>query len=646
MSTTPHGPHPDMTDDADDDGQALRAALAVANLPTLLLVLRDLTGDASWLVDHAPSRTIAMNDNDEGGFDAAEQQAIRDAAFTVLREIRNGTRKPAPTPADTDLVDALSRSLGEPVPAEYAVSMAEDAGFAPHPAFDGPELERDLRVLVIGAGVSGLCIGAALRSLGADFTIVERHDDVGGTWLANDYPGAGVDTPSHLYSFSFAPRGEWSRYYPRQDEILGYLRDVAKDQELLPHIRFGREVVSAEWREASADWLVRIADGTGAVSEEVADAVVSSVGQLTTPMVPDIPGLADFAGPVFHTAEWDHSVLLAGKRVGVVGAGASAMQVVPSIAEEAGETLVFQRSPQWVSPNANYLREIDPRIRYLMQHVPHYREWYRLRLLWQFQDKLHPTLQRDPDWPHPERSLNAVNDKHRAFFTEYIKEQLAGHEDLIEKVLPDYPPYGKRMLLDYDWYRTLKRPDVTLITSGVKAVEGSTIVTDDGRYDVDVLILATGFTARRMLHPLDLRGRSGVPLSEQWGDDDAWAYLGVTVPDFPNLFLMYGPNTNLGHGGSTMFSAECQATHVVGVLRELAARGARAAEVTDEASADYVARVDEAHGKMVWTHPGMGIWYRNAAGRVVTNSPWRLVDYWAMTREVDPAAYRWTGAAT
>jgi 4-hydroxyacetophenone monooxygenase len=631
---TLQGPH------TEDD--RLREALTAANLPTLLLVLRDLTGDASWLVDHAPSRTIAMNDNDDGGFDAAHRDEIRRAAFEVVRALRDGERSAASPPEGADLVDALSRSLGEPVPEEYAQSMAADAGFAPHPAFDGRALGRDLRVMVIGAGVSGLCIGVALRGLGVDFTIVERHDSVGGTWLANDYPGAGVDTPSHLYSYSFAPRAEWSRYYPRQREILDYLRHVAEDQGLMPHIRFGLEVVGARWREESASWLVGLSDG----SEHEVDVLVSSVGQLTTPMIPDIPGLDSFDGPVFHSADWDHTVSLTGKRIGVVGAGASAMQVVPTIAEEAGETLVFQRSPQWVSPNANYLREIDPRVRYLMEHVPHYREWYRLRLMWQFQDKLHPTLQRDPDWPHPERSLNAVNDKHRAFFTRYISEQLAGREDLIEKVLPDYPPYGKRMLLDYDWYTTLKRDDVTLVTSGVKAVEGNTVVTDDGRFDVDVLVLATGFTARRMLHPLDLRGRSGTPLREQWGDDDAWAYLGVTVPDFPNLFLMYGPNTNLGHGGSTIFSAECQAAHIVGVLREMVERGATAAEVTEEANADYVARVDEAHGAMVWTHPGMGIWYRNAAGRVVTNSPWRLVDYWAMTHELDPEAYRWTGAAS
>ncbi len=262
--------------------------------------------------------------------------------------------------------------------------------------------------------------------------------------------------------------------------------------------------------------------------------------------------------------------------------------------------------------------------------------------MWMFQDKLHPTLQRDPAWEHSHttgdgRSINAVNDKHREFFTRYLREQLGDRDDLIGKSLPDYPPYGKRMLLDCDWFSTLRRDDVSLVTSGgVAAIDGSTVVTDDGgRHDVDVLVFATGFSARRMLHPpLDIRGRSGASLREQWGDDDAWAHLGIEVPpDFPpNLFLMYGPNTNLGHGGSTMFHAECQVHYVVELLREMVAADVAAVEVRRDVTEDYVARVDAAHENMIWTHPGMSTWYRNAAGRVVTNSPWKLVDYWTMTR--------------
>lgn len=622
----------------------LRQALGSANIPTLLLVVAHLSGDDRWLREpYRPTRTIALNDNDTGGLPEQRQAEIRQAALELLRDIRDGHRAVPDPPDDNRIIEMLSVSLGEPVPAEYGPAMAEDSGFRPPARLSGPPLHaRRPRVLVIGAGVSGICLGIALRHLGLPFSIVDRNGGVGGTWLANDYPGAGVDTPSHLYSYSFAPRAEWTRYYPKQPEILEYLRGVARDAGLLADVRFHTEVVSAVWDEHTRSWRVRTRDRHGE-REEVADVVVSCVGLFNQPVVPRLPGLDEFPGPAFHTAHWDHSVSLAGKRVGVIGTGASAMQVVPAIADEAGEVVVFQRSPQWVAPNANYLRTVHEHVRLLMAQVPGYRAWYRSRLMWMAQDKLHPTLQKDPDWPHPERSLNAVNDKHRVFFTRYLDEQLAGTNGLREKVLPDYPPYGKRILLDNDWFATIRRDDVRLVGHGVREIDGRAVCTDDGgRHEVDVLVLATGFSARRMLHPLHIVGRTGVPLRERWGDDDAWAYLGITVPDYPNLFLLYGPHTNSGHGGSHIFQAESQTNYVVGLLRRMVEDGISSVEVRADVCAEYNARLDAAHAKMVWTHPAMTTYYRNAAGRVVTTIPWRLIDYWAMTRTPDLTEFHLT----
>lgn len=615
--------------------EELRTALTSANIPTLLLVLAHLTGDRCWLAEpYRPTRTIALNDNDTGGLPQERQAEVRAAALSVLREIRDGRRAVPEPPGDEQIVEALSVSLGEPVPAEYAEAMAEDGGFR-KPAWlrTPPVRSRRPRVLVIGAGISGVCMGVALRHLGLPFTIVERNDAVGGTWLENSYPGAGVDTPGHLYSFSFAPRWDWARYYPKQSEILEYVQQVARDAGLLPSIRFGTEVVSAVWNEASSTWTVTTRNRAGVEDRQVADVILSAVGLFNKPVVPDLPGLDTFHGPTIHTARWDHSVELTGKRVGVVGTGASAMQVVPAIADQASRVVVFQRSPQWVAPNANYLRDVSDHVRLLMEQVPTYRTWYRLRLMWMFNDKLHPTLQQDPEWPYPERSINAVNDKHRRFLTQHIDSQLKGAEQLRDRVLPNYPPYGKRILMDNDWYATLRRDDVELVASGVAGIDGGAVLTADGdRHEIDVLVLATGFSARRMLFPMDIRGRSGIPLRDQWGDDDARAYLGITVPDFPNLFLLYGPNTNSGHGGSAIFLTECQTNYITGLLRRMAEEDIVALEVRREPYEDYNARVDAAHERMIWTHPGMTTYYRNAAGRVVTNIPWRLVDYWALTR--------------
>jgi 4-hydroxyacetophenone monooxygenase len=267
--------------------------------------------------------------------------------------------------------------------------------------------------------------------------------------------------------------------------------------------------------------------------------------------------------------------------------------------------------------------------------VPFYREWYRFRLAWAFNDRIHASLQKDPDWPYPERSLNRVNDSHRRFFTSYLESQLEGRGDLIERALPTYPPFGKRMLLDNGWFAALKRSNVDLITSSVSALTRTGIVAADGtERPVDIVVFATGFQARRPIH-LDIRGRQGRSLAEVWGDDDARAYLGITTPGFPNLFFMYGPNTNLGHGGSFINLAEGQANYIADALCQMLNTGIVSIECRPEVCDEYNARLDAAHERMVWTHPGMDTWYRNAKGRVVTNMPWRVVDYWTMTRHAD-----------
>jgi 4-hydroxyacetophenone monooxygenase len=526
--------------------------------------------------------------------------------------------------------------MGEPVPAEYGPMMAEEAGFRRRDAgwTDGPPRRKlaDFRVVVIGAGISGICAAIKLRELGISHVVLEKNDEVGGTWSENDYPGAGVDTPSHLYSFSFDPNPSWSRYYAKQGEILGYLAGVADRHRILDDIRFGTEVESAIYDAAAQRWEVVGRGPDGTTLTYPADVVISSVGQLNRPQMPAIPGLETFPGPAFHSARWRHDVDLAGKRVGVLGTGASAMQVVPSIAGTPAELVVFQRSPQWVAPNANYLRSVPDATRLLMEQVPYYATWYRMRLLWMFNDKLHPTLQIDPGWPHPERAVNATNDKHRQFFTSYIREQIAGREDLWDKVLPTYPPYGKRILMDNNWYRTITRDDVQLVSDDVERIDGDTVITADGhRHQLDVLVFATGFQSKRMLWPMDVRGIEGQSLRELWGEDDARAYLGMTVPGFPNFFLLYGPNTNLGHGGSVIFHTECQVNYVTRLIVDMIEQDIAAVDCRPEIFEEYNARVDAAHERMIWTHRGMDTWYRNARGRVVTNTPWRLLDYWRMT---------------
>ncbi|GAC1546098.1 MAG: hypothetical protein NVS3B12_34790 [Acidimicrobiales bacterium] len=308
------------------------------------------------------------------------------------------------------------------------------------------------------------------------------------------------------------------------------------------------------------------------------------------------------------------------------------MQLVPAIVDEAQSVTVFQRSPQWAAPFEKFKVPVPDPIRFLLKSFPLYRAWYRLRLSWAFNDKVYPALQKDPTWPHPERAVNEINDGHRRYFTRYIVDELGDRQDLLEKVLPAYPPFGKRMLLDNGWFRTMTRPTVELVTEGVAEVRPHSVIAASGdEYEVDVLIWATGFDVVQFLVPMRVVGRNGTVLEEVWGGDDARAYLGAAMPGFPNFFCLYGPNTQFGHGGSLITVMERQIHYMMSLLEEMFEAGVSVVEVRQEVHDRYNEDIDRAHANMVWTHKGMDTYYRNSKGRVVVNNPFRIVDYWKMT---------------
>jgi 4-hydroxyacetophenone monooxygenase len=596
-------------------------AVRDANIPALIPTLAMLTGDEKWLSPpYAPARQKGLDDNHDGGLPLQVQAEIRAAAAAA---IASGDVK-LPEPSHEQLVRMLSVAMGEPVPPEYGPMIADELGLGDPPR--APEaVPEGFRAIVVGAGISGLATSIRLAEAGIPHVVLERNATVGGTWLENHYPGAGVDTPSALYSFSFAQQ-DWSMYFALRDELHGYLERLADELGVRERIRFDTEVLGAAYDEAAQEWEVHTARETLR-----ANVLITAVGGFNKPKWPAIDGLHDFAGPVVHTARWPDELSLAGKRVGVIGNGASAMQLVPAICEDAAHVTVFQRSPQWAAPFDQFHEPVPEGERWLMRNVPLYRTWYRLRSGWTFNDKVHPALQKDPEWEYPERSVNQINDGHREFFTRYIEAQLGDRPDLIAKVLPHYPPFGKRILLDNGWYAALKRDDVTLVTDPVTSVTADTV----NGVELDVLVCATGFDVVRFLAPMDILGRGGAVLREVWDDEDARAYLGTTVPGFPNLLMVYGPNTQAGHGGSLIGSAEAQLHYILDLLERMLAAGAGAIEVRRDVYEAYNERVDAAHERMVWTHPAMETYYRNSRGRVVVTTPFRVVDYWHMTREAD-----------
>ncbi|MGY4101864.1 flavin-containing monooxygenase [Nocardia sp. R16R-3T] len=627
----------DVPDAVDVD--RLAAALEQANIPTLLLVLTQLTGDDKWLSEpYRPVCGPVLDDNDDGGLPEQRRREIRQAALGAILASEESTLVPS-TPSPDRISEMLGIALVEDVPTEYGPLLAEELGVLSRDVEVPAALPAGFKVLIIGAGLSGIALGIKLKAAGVPFTIVEKNHDIGGTWLENTYPGCGVDTPSHLYSFSFAPNAEWTRFFAKRPEVYSYLRKLVDEHGLGEFIEFGVEVRRAEYDPATG-WSVCTIDSAGRESVRSTPVLVSAVGMVNRPAVPAIAGADSFAGPAMHTADWRADVDYTGKRVAVIGTGASAMQLVPSIAGTAEKVLVFQRSKQWAVPHPNYGRAVPDGVRYLMQRVPAYARWYRLRAFWNFSDRLHASLQIDPEWSEPQRSINAQNERHRIFLTNYIKTQLGEREDLYDACIPDYPPYGKRPLLDNGWFATIQREDVELITDPVTGIHAQGVLTASGAtHEADVLVWATGFKALQFLWPMDIVGASGKTLAEQWGHQDARAYLGVTVPDFPNMFILNGPNTNAGHGGSAFLACEFQVRYIMQAIALLASGTTRTLEVRPEVFWDYNNELDAALERCIWSHPGMTTWYRNGAGRVVVSSPWTYLDYWDRTRRLDPGDY-------
>jgi len=625
---------------------SLKDALQHASIPTLIMCLAQITGDEHWLQPpFVPQKDVKLFADESGGLEPDVQQAVRDEVEKVLGELERGERQLLGAPDQQRLASMMKVCVAEPVPDEYVPLMMEEFGYTKRDTSWSstvpPDRLADFHVFIVGAGMSGICAAIKLEQLGIRWTLVEKNADVGGVWMNNDYPESGVDTPNHFYSYSFAPNTGWTGYFSKRDEVWKYFRDVADRFNVRQKMQFNTEVQAMCWNEAVQQWDIELKGIDGMTHQVQAHAVVCAVGQLNRPKIPAIAGLADFGERAFHTAEWRHDVPLDNKRVALVGTGASSMQVLRTVAEKAAHVTIFQRSPQWVRPSTDYHRTVLPEVSWLLEHVPYYYQWYRFGLFWRFADGLLKSLDRDPEWQHPERSVNRRNDRHRQQLTDYLMSELEGREDLVAKVLPDYPPYGKRILVDNDWYRTLKRDNVTLVNAGVASVSGDELIDSQGvRHPVDIIVLGTGFEAGQMLMPMEITGRGGVRLHDLWKDDNPRAYKGITVPGFPNLFCLFGPNTNLGHGGSVIFQSECQVKYVTTCLVDMLEKNLASIEVREDVHDEYNEKVDAEHGRLIWTHPGMTSWHRNAQGRVFSTMPWRLVDYWSMTNHLDLADYR------
>lgn len=619
--------------------EEIAAALEDVSIPTLLLSLVHITGDPRFIRDFKP---LGIFLNEVQGFMSEEDKArARAVALSVITDYRD-RGCPEPKPLSPELIqEMMDWAACEHVTDDYLPLLSEEMdleGVDPRrPASLPAEAAAKLPVVVIGCGESGILAGIRLKQAGVPFTILEKNAGPGGTWWENTYPGARVDVANHFYCYSFEPNNDWTHFFAEQHELRDYFTKVIDKHGLAEHIRWQTEALSAEWDDDDGMWTVSLRAPDGQTSTLRARALITAVGQLNRPNIPEFEGADSFEGPAFHSAAWDHSVDLTGKRVALIGAGASGFQIAPAIADRVEHLTVFQRTAQWMFPNAMYHDEVGDGVRWAMRHLPYYGRWYRFLVMWPGADKGLDAARGDPNYADQDYAVSDINAAARMMFTQWITSQVGEGSDLLDKVLPDYPATGKRTLQDNgSWLQTLQRDNVELVRTPIQRITPRGVVTEDGvTHDVDVIVYATGFRHTDVLWPMTITGRDGVDLHEMWGSRP-YAHLGITVPHFPNFFIIYGPGAHLAHGGSLIFNSELQMRYIDRCLEHLATTNTRSLEPTDEAATAWHDRTQAEIKKMVWAHPGVKhSYFKNADGEIHTVSPWRLYEYWAAVRTPD-----------
>ncbi|MGA6167047.1 flavin-containing monooxygenase [Amycolatopsis magusensis] len=481
-------------------------------------------------------------------------------------------------------------------------------------------------VLIIGTGFSGLGMAAKLRKQGrGDFVILEKAQEVGGTWRDNTYPGCACDIQSHMYSFSFEQNPSWSRAFSPQPEIWDYLRGFARKYDLYRYVRFGQEMTGARWDEAEQRWHVSTRTG----DEFVARFLVAGVGALHLPQIPDLPGIESFQGRAFHSAEWDHDYDLRGKRVAVVGTGASAIQFVPKIAEDTAAVHLFQRTPPWIMPKPDH--EMPEWSKKLFARVPGVQRLYRDLLYWVLEVRAvgfngRPWL------------MKLAQKLAKAQINKAIKDP-----ELRRKVTPDYTLGCKRVLISNDYYPALARDDVEVVTDGIAEVKAHSVVDKAGvEREVDAIIYGTGFHVTDAFDELEITGVGGRQLNKEWAAEGMRTHLGITVAGYPNLFFLLGPNTGLGHN-SVVFMIESQTDYITDAIRLVERTSSGSIEPRESVQDRFNAEIQGQLERGIWTQGGCQSWYLDAQGVNRTIWPGFTWRYWLKTRKVDPADYQLIG---
>ncbi len=617
---------------------------AGTELPPLLPALAYALGDLSLLDKDLwlnPTKSL----EEQGGWTHEEQDHCRSIALRAIQRLRDGEERTS-VPTSEELRSLMSWACGTELDGSFLEMLREELApenidlRAPDWSKNTLDPDRDFTVAIIGAGMSGILAAYRLKQAGIEFVIFEKNEAIGGTWLDNTYPGCRVDVSNHVYCYSFMQKHDWPHFHSTQEVLLEYFNDCVDMFGIRDNIRFTTEVSSSVWDEDTSTWNLELVSNDGEKTFSC-HSIISAVGQLNRPSFPDIAGRDSFDGPSWHSARWNHEEELEGKHVAVIGTGCSAVQFIPRIAEIAASTTVFQRTPNWLMPRPQYQKELPESLLWCFNHLPYYNNWFRLHLFWRSHEGLLPRLEVDPLWgDHDDNSVSASNHELGLMLRLYLQSEFSERPDLLEKVTPNYTTGAKRFVIDDGlWATTLQRPNVTLCTDPIASITDEGLITEDGAFhDVDVIIYGTGFKASEFLTPMKVIGKDGVSLHEQW-DGDAQAYLGIVSPNFPNLFFLYGPNTNIVINGSIIYFSEREVHYVTRYIRHLLKNKITALDVKSNVHDEYNIKIDEGNEKMAWGISTVNSWYKNTNGRVSQNWPFSLLEYWDQTQELNPDDY-------
>jgi 4-hydroxyacetophenone monooxygenase len=630
----------DMTQAGSDE--FVRRAVELADPNVLRIVLLQLTGNPrlrAMPLHRATGRAGALSVAALSEADAAEVQRLA-AGFLLSGQPGAVTDVPG---------DGLLRQLMEIMTAETItdrefgyrreeLSMSE-VPFAASWSDGRPAAAGDYEVAVIGAGFSGIAVALQLQRLGIRYTIYERRHEIGGTWSINRYPDARVDSTSFIYQFNFEKNYPWSQYYAPRHEVREYLEFVARKHGVYDHIVLNADVTRGRFDEASSTWELHVARPGGAVQTETANFVITASGLFSSPRPLDIQGAGDYRGELIHSTQWRPDTDVAGQSVAIIGNGSSGVQILAPIAERARQVYVMQRTPQWIAPAEGYGAPVEPETRWLLDTLPYYWNWLCY-------SKLVPYLTMagaqtaDPHWQASGGLVSERNDATRAGLTQYLTAQVQGREDLVQRLVPDYPPLSRRLIIDNGWYRALLRDNVELVTEGIAAISPhGPILVSDRKLDVDIIVAAVGFVTTKYVWPAEYAGRGGQTLQARWDLESPRAHLGITVPGFPNFFMLYGPNSQTRASGLLSF-VEQWARYAVLCIARVIESGGSTIEVTEKAFRDYNDALDAASEQVIWNlAPGGRNYYLNEQGRNQVSAPWVAADSYAMLLAPDPDHY-------